>query len=52
MMHEVAVSIVKVAESSKFGQAESYHGQDYTPRLRERTTTIRWVCTGSSVSSR
>ena len=27
MMHEIAVSMVKVAESSRFGQTESYLGR-------------------------
>ena len=35
VMHEIAVGIVKVAESSRFGQSESYHGQDNRTRLRE-----------------
>ena len=52
MMHEVADSIVKVTEFRRFGQAESYHGQDYRLGLREWTTTSTWVCTDSRVSSR
>ena len=51
-MHEVAVSIVNVTESCRFGQAESYHGQDYRPGLREWTTTSTWDCTESRVCSR
>ena len=52
MMHEVAVSTVNVTESSGFGQAESYHWQDYRSGLREWTTTSTWVCTDSRVCSR
>ena len=46
MMHEVTVRVVKVAESSRFGQSESYHGQD------EWSTTSAWICTGGRVGSR
>ena len=52
MMLEIAVCIVKVAESSRFGLAGSYHGQDNRPRLREWTTTRTWVCTDGRVGSR
>ena len=33
MMHEITVSFVNVTKSSRFGLAESYHGQENEPGL-------------------
>ena len=51
VMHEIAVCIVNVTESSRFGQSESYHGQDNRTRLREWTTTSARICTDGRVVS-
>ena len=52
MVHKVTVRIVNVAESSRFVLSETDLGQDYRPRLRERTTSSTWVCTNSRVGFR
>ena len=51
MMHKITVRAVNVTESNRFGQAESYHGQDYRPRLRKRVHD-QHVGLDSRVSSR
>ena len=52
MMHEITVCAVEVAMPSRFGQSESYCGQDNRSGLREWTMTSAWICTNGRVGSR